>query len=315
MRRRFALVLAALLAAALAACGGHGSPGRPETSTVTVGVPPVVDAAPLYLAERRGYFRQEGLTVRFQQFQDGEAIIPAMVAGSVQVSFSTYVSLFLAKSGGVDLTVIADGDSARPGFGGVYAMPGSPVRAPADLAGRKVAVDTLNDVADLSVTAVLRAAGVAASQLHLVQVPLPEMAATLQRGQVDAAWLVEPYASAVRGALHARRVVDPFSGPTDGLPVGGYAVDRRFADQYPRTVAAFVRALRKGVADAADPSKVAAALPGSARVTAGAAGRLILPRYAAVPDPARLQRVADLMRQQGKLTRELEVASFTRAGG
>jgi NitT/TauT family transport system substrate-binding protein len=233
----------------------------------------------------------------------------------VQVSFASYVSLFLAKSRGADLTVIADGDSARPGFGGVYAMPGSPVRAPADLAGRTVAVGSLDDLDELSTTAVLHAAGVDTRRLRFVAVPFPEMGATLRRGQVDAAWLVEPYASAVRGALHARRVVDPFSGPTDGLPVGGYAVDRRFADQYPRTVAAFVRALRKGVADAADPSKVAAALPGSARVTAGAAGRLTLPRYAAVPDPARLQRVADLMRQQGKLTRELEVASFTRAGG
>jgi NitT/TauT family transport system substrate-binding protein len=317
VQRGFAPVLAALLAVALAACGGgRGSPrGRPETATITVGVPPVVDAAPLYLAERRGYFRQEGLTVRFQQLQGGGATIPAMVAGSVQVSFASYVSLFLAKSQGTDLTVIADGDRARPGFGGVYTMPSSPIRAPADLAGKKVAVDSLNDVDDLSTTAVLQAAGVDAHQLHFVQVPFPEMGVTLRRGQVDAVWVAEPYATSVKGTLNARRIVDPFSGPTAGLPVAGYAVTRRFADGNPRTVAAFVRALREGVADAADPSKVASVLPRYTSITADLAGRLTLPQYAAVPDPARLQRVADLMRQQGKVAHQLDVASFTRAGG
>jgi NitT/TauT family transport system substrate-binding protein len=326
MRRRFALVsraptllVAVLLAATLAACGGNdeGSSGGsgPETKSLTIGVLPVVDAAPVYLAVKQGYFQAEGLDVKFQSFQGGAAIVPAMVAGSVQVSFSNWVSLFLAKSRGIDLTVVADGDRAKSGFSGVFTLPDSPIKSPADLAGKKVAVNTLANIGDVAISAVLKDKGVDPKSVKFVEIPFPEMGATLQRGQVDAIWVVEPYTSAVKGTLKAKSVIDPFSGPTDQLPVGGYAVMRQFAEKNPRTVAAFQRALAKAVADAGDSAKVAEVLPTYTKITADAAGKLTLPEYVADLDASKLQRVADLMQEQGKVSQKVDVASFTQAGG
>src|SRR6266536_2189796 len=111
--------------------GSSGSSGGPKISSITIGSLPVVDAAPAYVAEKAGYFKQEGLTVKFQQAQGGAALIPSLVSGDIQVAFSNWVSLFLAKSQGIDLTLIADGDKARPGFSGVFVMPNSPIKTPA----------------------------------------------------------------------------------------------------------------------------------------------------------------------------------------
>ncbi len=247
---RAPLLLLAALTLFAAACqskssSSSGSAGGVETADLTVGVLPVVDAAPVYMAQKEGYFQQEGLTIKFQQAQGGAALIPAMVSGDIQVAFSNWVSLFLAKSRGIDLTVIADGDRANTGFSGVFTVPNSPIKSPAGLAGKKLAVNTLNNVGDVSISAVLKQQGVDPKTIKFVEVPFPDMGATLQRGDVDAIWVVEPFTTAVKSTLGARAVIDPFSGPTDKLPVGGYAVNKRFADSNPKTVAAFVRALSK----------------------------------------------------------------------
>jgi len=319
---RAPLLLVAALGLLAAACSGgsdtgsSGSSGGPEISSITIGSLPVVDAAPAYVAEKAGYFKQEGLTVKFQQAQGGAALIPSLVSGDIQVAFSNWVSLFLAKSHGIDLTLIADGDKAKPGFSGVFVMPNSPIKTPADLAGKKIAVNTLNNVGGLVISAVLKSQGVDPKTIKFVEVGFPDMGATLQRGDVDAVWVVEPFTSAVKATLNARPIIDPFSGPTAALPVGGYAVTKQFADENPKTVAAFARALDKAVADSnADRSKVDEVVPTYIKIDAATASKVTLPIYSATPNALELQRVADLMQQFGNLSQRLDVASFTRSSG
>jgi NitT/TauT family transport system substrate-binding protein len=314
------LLLAAvtLLAAACSNGGGNSSSqsgNGPETANLTIGVLPIVDVAPVYLAEKEGFFKQEGLTVKFQQAQGGAALIPAMVGGDVQIAFSNYVSLFLAKNRGIDLSIIAEGVRAKPGFSGVFVMPDSPIKTPADLAGKRIAVNTLNNVGDVAISAVLSQQGVDPKTVKFVEIPLPDMGPTMQRGEVDASWVVEPFTTQMKTTLKARSIIDPFSGPTDGLPVAGYAVTKRFADQNPKTIAAFLRALDKATSEAdSDPSKVAGVVPTYTGIKATTASQFTLPAYTATPDATALQRVADLMKQFGKLNQSLDVASFTRSG-
>lgn len=312
-------VLAAMLA--LAACSGGSGDGTksggsgPETKDITVGMLPVVDVAPLYVAQKAGYFAAEGLTVKFQPAQGGAALIPAAVSGQVQVVFSNYVSLFLAKSNGIDLKVIAEANRAAPGFSGVLVLPGSPISTAKDLAGRKVAVNSLNNVGDVAVRSAVKAAGGDPAAVQFVELAFPDMGPALQKGQIDAAWVVEPFTSGVTATLKARKVVDPFGGETDALPVAGYAVTKKFADANPNTVAAFRRALAKGAADAkADKAKVAAVLPEYTKLDAAKAAGVTPPEFVTATDVKQLQRVSDLMSAYGKLKQPLDVAGFTDAG-
>lgn len=60
--RRTAPVAAIVLLAT--GCGGSSGGSTPQAkATVTVGVLPVIDAAPLEIAIKNGYFTQQGLTV------------------------------------------------------------------------------------------------------------------------------------------------------------------------------------------------------------------------------------------------------------
>lgn len=323
---RAPLTLAVLLAVLLSACGGDGGGnsgnapaaggggnGAPEVKELTVGLLPVVDVAPMYAAQKAGYFQAEGLTVKFQQAQGGAAIIPAMVSGDVQIGFSNYVSLMLAKENGIDLKIIAEGVRAKPDFSGIMTMPNSDIKGPEDLGGKKVAVNTLNNIGTLIVNSTVQTAGGDPKAVQYVELPLPEMGATLERGDIDAAWVVEPFTTNLKTTLKAVSIADPYSGPTDKLPVAGYAVTREFAEKNPNTVAAFLRALSKIVTDIqADQSKATSVVPEYTQIKADVAARVVPPEYVNPQvDATQVQRVADLMLSQQMLKAKVDVASFT----
>jgi NitT/TauT family transport system substrate-binding protein len=96
----------------LTACGALGggtstssastsTNSKVEKSTIRVGVLPVVDAAPLYLAIDKGYFAQEGLTVQPVVVASGPAAVSGMIGGQFDIAYSTYPGILAAQAKGV----------------------------------------------------------------------------------------------------------------------------------------------------------------------------------------------------------------------
>ena len=97
-----------------------------------------------------------------------------------------------------------------------------------------------------------------------------------------------------------------------GYPMRGYTVTQRFADRYPRTLAAFRRALEQGqeIADADRHGAEAAmeAFTATDGVTPATAALLTFDYYPVGPvDEIAIQRVADDMLQLGLLQRSFDV--------
>ncbi len=93
-----ALSLATVLVTA--ACGGSGGSAKAsgtslEKTQLTVAALPIVDDAPLFLAIKKGYFRQEGLTVSPKIIAQSTLALPDLLHGSVDiVGGGNYVSYF-----------------------------------------------------------------------------------------------------------------------------------------------------------------------------------------------------------------------------
>ena len=72
-----------------------------EQSHITVGALPVVDDAGLYLANKLGYFSQEGLTVTIAPVTQSTQAIPDMLHGTIAIiGGANYVSYFEAQAKG-----------------------------------------------------------------------------------------------------------------------------------------------------------------------------------------------------------------------
>ncbi|MFC7406451.1 ABC transporter substrate-binding protein [Georgenia alba] len=317
--RRTVTALAGLTAAALlAACGGQDSPGggdgpaqpgTPEDTELVVGVLPLADLAPFYIAVEEGFFEDEGLTVEINQASGGAAQIAAMVAGDIDITFSNHVSVLEARAQGLPLQLVRENN--RSGPQGIYAMPDSGIAAPGDLEGTTIAVNSLGNVQELTARAVLESHGVPRDGFEVVEMPPQDMPAALSQGHVDAAWLVEPFLTQASEDLGAVRVVSAFEGPTEDLPVAGWSATEQYVQENPGTVAAFVRAMDEGMRVAEEqPERIAEIIPTYTSISPELAGRLQPPGLSVTSDLSDMDMLADLMVQQGIIEEGLDLEAM-----
>ncbi|MET0136670.1 MAG: ABC transporter substrate-binding protein [Kibdelosporangium sp.] len=317
-RRLIAGLISATLLAAVSGCGliggedpaDQGGSGS-EKAKITLGALPIVDVAPIHIALKKGYFRDEGVDVEVKVIQGGAAGIPGLVNGELDVTFGNWVSFLSAQSkGAADLKLVADAYRAKPGMFLVLSAPDSAVKAPQDLVGRKVAVNTRANVAELAVRSALQAQQIDPNTVQFTEMAFPDMQAALQRKDIDAALLVEPFITRAQQQIGAVTVLDTIAGDTTDLPIAGYATSAKFAQENPKTLDAFRRALVKAQRDAANKAEVESVVTGYAKVDASIAAVLRLGSYPSSIDVERLRGVVSLMKANGMLPGDVDPAAM-----
>ncbi|HKA68889.1 MAG TPA: ABC transporter substrate-binding protein [Actinomycetes bacterium] len=325
--RRSLTAIAVVGLLAIAGCGqeddtnlGQGV----EKSSIRVGVPDTVDAAPLYLARQEGYFTSVGLNVEIVKIpaDQAKARLEAKAAKDrVDVALGDYVPIFQQMEEGARLRVLAEGYEAGPGVLQIMTAPDSTIGSVEDLNGQKIAVDPSYPLGKLSLAQTLASRSVVALPadgldlddlpVTVVEMPFKQMAAALQDGLVDAAWMVEPYVSAAEQTIGARRIADGADGSLSQLPLSGYVVTESWAKRNPGTGAAFVSALQKGQALAMDnPGTVRTILPSYTKTTKVTAALVGVGSFPVSNNAARLQRVVDLMTRYHMITGELIINDY-----
>jgi NitT/TauT family transport system substrate-binding protein len=307
---------AAAIGLAVMAAGCSGNPGHassPEKTTIVVGAVPAVDTAGLYIAQQRGYFAAEGLRVKIEPIVSSELAISRQHAGIYDITFGGYVSYIQADAGqDADLRIIAEGSLMGPGEQGLLTMPGSRITTLTGLRGATVALNVVNNVGMILVGSALKSVGLSPLAVKFVQIPFPNMSAALKRHRVDAAWMPEPFASSTEEQLGAQDISDLDSGAVTGFPLVGYAATRAWEQRYPRTEAAFLRALGKGqeVADT-DRAAVERAMEAFLGVPPQVAAVMALPQYIlGGVDRARMQRIVDAMQRFGMLKQRFNISQM-----
>ncbi|MFG1606514.1 ABC transporter substrate-binding protein [Actinoplanes sp. NPDC049265] len=309
---RVAAALSALLLISIGACGnnqpkaGNGL----EKKSITVAALPLLDVAALHIAQERDLFAAEGLQVRIEPVAQSLAALPALKNGQVDViAGGNYVTFLQAnQQGAMTLRVLAPASAVAPGFMQLVVLPESPIRQLSDLTGKTVAVNILNNIQSLTFNELLTAAKVDPAGVKYRAVQFPLMDKALANSDVDAILTAEPFGTVITTKLPARTVLDAGTGPAAGLPISGYVSTAQWTSKYPKTAAAFQRAILKGQALAAgDRALVERVLPGYAKVDATTARNARLPAYPTANDRAGLQKLADLMAGQRLLPARADV--------
>jgi NitT/TauT family transport system substrate-binding protein len=212
MTRRWIPVLTASLLA-LAACGGGDDEGGSDSASsgetgevreVTVGMLPILPTAALYAGIEEGFFEDRGIDVTVETGQGGAALLPAVMAGQIDFATSNPVSLLQARGEELDVRVIAHWTSALSegdqDINGVVVAAGSGIESAADLAGKTVAVNTLNGMGGLTIREAVRQDGGDPDAVEFVELPFPDMPAALSGGNVDGVWVPEPFLGSLQAA-------------------------------------------------------------------------------------------------------------------
>ncbi|MPZ62892.1 MAG: PhnD/SsuA/transferrin family substrate-binding protein [Propionibacteriales bacterium] len=253
MFRRALAAIAGTMLLLAPACGGGGdedAAGDGGTTTVTVGVIPIVDVAPIYLGDQQGFFEERGIDLQMETAQGGAALLPGVTSGQFQFGFSNVTSLLIAQNQGLGIQVVANGNNSTgqegADFGAVVVPEDSPIQDAADLEGATVAVNTLENIGTTTVNASVREAGGDPSQVEYTELELPDMPAALSAGRVDAAWVVEPFLT-ITAQENARPVAWNFVDTAPDLMIAAYFTSDEYAEQNPDVVEAFAAAVEESL--------------------------------------------------------------------
>src|SRR6185369_6025545 len=134
------------------------------------------------------FFAAEGLKVKIEPVAQSLAALPALKNGQVDViAGANYVTFLQAhQQGTLQVKVLADAVAEAPRFMRLLVLPNSPIKQPADLAGKTVAVNILNNIQTLTFNEVLRANNVDPATIKYRAVSFPLMDKALANGDVDA---------------------------------------------------------------------------------------------------------------------------------
>ncbi|OLT10614.1 hypothetical protein BJF78_28675 [Pseudonocardia sp. CNS-139] len=290
---------------ALTACAGPpDTPAGGGPTPVTVGVMPIVETAAVYVAQERGFFADAGLDVTIETANTSSAIIPGLVSGQYDIGFSNMVTFLLASEQGLELTAVAPAAGPAPGgqedMAAVVAADPA-IRSAADLVGKRVGVNALNNIAAVALRQSVRAAGGDPDGLQLVELGFAEQAAAVLNGQIDAGFTVEPYLSvAAQDGLHA--VTYPYLDVDPELTIGAYLASSSTVAERPEVVEAFRTALARAVElVAGDEQVLHDAIAGFSSIDPALIPQLALPAFPRAINRPSVAGWAELMVTDGLL--------------
>jgi len=283
----FAGCLSAALLIGATAASAQTAPLNSRVA-LKVGAIGAVSDAGIFIAQEKGYFRDEGLDVEIVGFKAAPQILPAIATGEVQVSGSAVTpALFNAFARGITMKLVADKGQVAQGFGFAAIVIRSDladtVRDFKDLKGRKFAVMGKGVSSTTQLGKALERGGIEPNEVELIELGLPEMVAALGNKAIDGATLLEPFITFAT----ARNVGFRWKGMEDFLPFTGQngviIYSQQFTQEQPEAAKRWMAAYLKGTRAYLD-----AVTKGTDRDGINA----ILAKHTAVKDLALLAKIA-----------------------
>jgi NitT/TauT family transport system substrate-binding protein len=225
------LVLAALLCPA---------PSWGQTKmTIATGVDPVFSA--YYVAQQEGLFKKHGLDVRINTGPSGSAMVAFLVNGQIESAFGSEIAGVANHNLDPNVVVVAQATRLVRWI----AVVGRNIETLDQLKGKKVGIarGSGGEVFWLAMIDKLR---LNPADYTVVNVEAPEMVAALERGNIDAYAVWEPWVTRGLSAIKNTKVLRTQEGI---LEQGVYVyMNRGWIQKNPAPAEAFIRAL----ADATD---------------------------------------------------------------
>jgi NitT/TauT family transport system substrate-binding protein len=217
-------------------------PKLPSAPVVRIGFFANVTHAPALVAQQLRLFEtflgKDGTKVEYVAFNAGPAAIEAMKGGAIDISYigpnpsiSGYTS-----TGGTLLRVVSGATSGGAQF---VVKPG--INSVADLKGKKIATPQLGNTQDVALRSWLKDNGLSTSTTGSGDVTV--VLTLFKRGDLDGAWLPEPWASRLVLEAGAKVFLDEKSlWPGGQFVTTNIIASQKFLNQYPGTVRAVLQA-------------------------------------------------------------------------
>ncbi|KQU82129.1 taurine ABC transporter substrate-binding protein [Ensifer sp. Root31] len=235
-------------AATIAAGLLTSSLARAETDVI-IGYQQIV--GPFIAAIADGRFdaaaKEAGYLVDWRQFSSGGDISTALASGNVPIGVIGSTGTTAAATRGVDLELFWILDNIGKSEA-LVAREGSGIEKPEDLVGRSVAVPFVSTSHFHLLVGLEQVWKVDPREVNILNMKPPQIVAAWQRGDIDAAYVWPP---ALSELLKTGKVISDSEaiGAASVPTFDGLVVDKKWAAENPKFMAAFTKVLAEAYAD------------------------------------------------------------------
>ena len=205
--------------------------------------PNIAHAVPVVGMETGAFVESLGNTTRLEVllFDSGPQAVEALFSGSMDMAYvgpGPAINGFL-KSTDNDIRILA---GAASGGSSMVVHPDSSITAPEDLHGKRVAAPQLGNTQDISLRHYLTENGMAPAEkggsVVILNIANPDTYTLFAKGELDAAWVPEPWATILVDELDGQRLFREEALWPDGMFASVVLVARgQFVQENPEAVA------------------------------------------------------------------------------
>jgi NitT/TauT family transport system substrate-binding protein len=262
MEKRFLFSLLAsviIFTLALAACTPAGQPpaAPAETASLKIALLPVVDALPMYVAQKEGLFEKHGVKVEFVPVASAperdQLIAAGQADGMINEALST--ALYNKNKTQVQTVRFARAATADTPLFSILASGKSGITSAEGLKGVEIGISQ-GTVIEYLTDRLLQASGLATGEIKTVAVPkIPDRLNLLNTGELKAATLPEP-ATSLAVQQGSKVILDDTLRPEYSFSTISFR--KPVIDQNAQAVRSFLAAIEEATDRInADPSKYA----------------------------------------------------------
>jgi NitT/TauT family transport system substrate-binding protein len=216
---------------------------------IKLGLLPFSESLPAVIADRQGYFKEEGLQVEISTFESGALAVPVLQSGRLDITLSSTVSTLQGVEVGLDAVVLAPAAVVRampPDSTTAVVVRKNSVKSLKDLEGKRVAVNVIKSSSWLHLVALLDKYGVDWTKIRLSEVPPPQMSDPLLAGQLDAILQNDPFRTVLMETGKIEYMGWPYVETAPNTDITQFIALAPWVAKNQATAAKFVRAVAKG---------------------------------------------------------------------
>lgn len=204
---------------------------------------------PIFIAQQKGFFAENDVTVDLVAAQSSSAIIQQLTAGSVNLASGGLADPLRAIDKGAPITLVRV-ETQIPPYS-IYGKPG--LKSLKDLKGKIISIGGVKDITRIYLERMMAPNGLKPNDYDLVFAGTAAARfAALASGAVDATILVPPFSFKAEGAGYSN--LGALSDYVTDMPFTGYSANTAWAKSHKQALVGFLKGVAKGVDYFNDPA-------------------------------------------------------------
>lgn len=214
-----------------------------HADSIKIGLQPWLGYGPLWIADKQGFFKEQGVDVQLVNFGWDADLASALASGNIQITSIATNGVILQRNNGIDLKgfMLMDGSTTADAV-----LAAKSVNSITELKGKKVAYE-VGATSDLLINYALLANGMSLKDIETVPINASDAGLALIAGRVDVAVTYEPYISAALAQGPDFKVLYS-AGEKPGLISDVLAAETSFIDGHQTELQAIIKAWDEAVA-------------------------------------------------------------------